>query len=356
MQVEYKILDSELDLIKAIMAKAHIWQPDFIAVWNIGYDMNVMLNVLKKNNIDPKDIFSDPNIPKELRYFKWVEGTDSRVTESGKFKPLNNEEKWNVVICPSSFYWIDAMSAHRFIRVGGKSVPGGYSLNNILKMELGSNFQKLKFEDDDNTLYIGGSQWHRYMVDNKPLHYIIYNQWDVISMLHLDEKTTDLKYVLAMLSSVSSFDIFNSGPKRIVSELHFFYLSKGMVLGTRPKTFDNDKLLGLGDWITLLPSHRIKENGAKVIKNNPNLRTNLRFMTADADQVSGYPSNTQAANVSSATTLREIIDIEGIDKEEFKLQNINLMFGSVNALEYCRIMMNFPSLEELSNKIENKQL
>ena len=54
-----------------------------------------------------------------------------------------------------------------------------------------------------------------------------------------------------------------------------------------------------------------------------------------------------AANVSKDTTVKELIDIKGIDKEVFRLQNINLFFGSVNSVEYCTTMYNLPNLYEL---------
>lgn len=66
-------------------------------------------------------------------------------------------------------------------------------------------------------------------------------------------------------------------------------------------------------------------------------------------QVSGYPSNGQAANVSKETTSREIIDIEGIDKETFRLQNINLLSGPINSVSYCTEMLNFPTLLNLEH-------
>lgn len=245
---EYVVVENELELILKTLEKAHIWKPDIIAIWNIDYDIPKMLEALEKYNIDPKDVFSDPNIPKELRYFEYKQGQKSKVTASGKFTPINPEEQWHTVIAPASFYWIDAMSAHRYIRVGGKTMPGGYSLDNILKHELGNRYQKLKFEDIDN-LGLAGIEWHQYMVKNKPLEYIIYNQWDVISMLHLDEKTKDLAYSLPILAGVSSFDIFNSGPKRIVDALHFFYIEHGKVLGSKPPRTEVDTVLGLKNWI-----------------------------------------------------------------------------------------------------------
>lgn len=72
--------------------------------------------------------------------------------------------------------------------------------------------------------------------------------------------------------------------------------------------------------------------------------TLIRLAVADADQVSGYPSNGQIANVSKDTTSKELLSVEGIEKDEFKKQNINLFFGAVNHIEYCSTMYNFPTI------------
>lgn len=52
----------------------------------------------------------------------------------------------------------------------------------------------------------------------------------------------------------------------------------------------------------------------------------------------------------------EILDIEGIDPKIAKLQNINLMFGQVNSIEYCSTMFNFPKLHELYSKEDIKDI
>ena len=70
-------------------------------------------------------------------------------------------------------------------------------------------------------------------------------------------------------------------------------------------------------------------------------------------QVSGYPSNGQLANVSKDTTIRELLSVEGIEKEEFKKQNINLFFGPVNHVEYCTTMFNFPTVYNIDDYVES---
>ena len=343
-KVEYLVVENELECIKTILKVAHKWGPDFIAIWNMDYDIPAMVKVLHKNDVDPATVFSDPSLPPELHSFKYVEGQKQKLTESGKFTPVNPEEQWHRVEAPAKFYWIDAMSAHRYVRAGGKTMPGGYSLDNILRAELGARLAKLKFA---NEVKHKGVSWHIYMATNKPLEYIVYNQWDCMSMLELDKKTNDLSMVITMLSGISDYGIFNSGPKKIIDAMHYFYLERGKVLATKPARIDGDKLLGLGNWIVLLPSYRVKENGLTVVTESPLVRVNTRAHVFDSDCVSSYPSDTVAGNVSRETTTREVLAIKGIDKDTFMLQNINLFFGEVNSVQYCSTMYNFPKLTEL---------
>jgi len=69
-------------------------------------------------------------------------------------------------------------------------------------------------------------------------------------------------------------------------------------------------------------------------------------------QVSGYPSDSIAANVSKDTTIKELASIDGVQLETFRIQNINLMFGKVNAVEYSTTMFNAPQLMELDKYMQ----
>ena len=52
-------------------------------------------------------------------------------------------------------------------------------------------------------------------------------------------------------------------------------------------------------------------------------------------------------NVSKETTVRELVDIEGIPTEVHRQQTINLSGGATNAIEFCTTMYNFPELVTL---------
>lgn len=274
----------EEELLFWIFNQAHKEQPDLIYVWNIDYDIPHIVKRCEKIGIDVEQLFSDPKLPKELWHFKYIEDSKNKVTASGVFKPKDIQERWNIVHASASFYWIDAMSAYHFIRQGSKTVPGGYSLDNILKTELGDNFKKLKFKDLDE-LEITGAEWHTYMLKNRPVHYIIYNIWDTMSILHLDDKTKDYTINLPLLSGCSSFDIFHQNPKKIMDAFHFVYLENGSVLGVKGRNDDTNDLLGLKNWIVTLPISRVSDNGLKVIEEDPNLVTNVRTLVYDSDRI-----------------------------------------------------------------------
>ena len=280
----------EEELLFWIFNQAHTEQPDLVYVWNIDYDIPHIVKRCEKLGIDVKQLFSDPKLPKELWHFKYIEDSKNKVTASGVFKPKDVQERWNIVHASSSFYWIDAMSAYHFIRQGSKTVPGGYSLDNILKTELGDSFKKLKFKDLEE-IDITGAEWHTYMLKNRPVHYIIYNIWDTMSILHLDDKTKDYTINLPLLSGASSFDIFHQNPKKIMDAFHFVYLENGSVLGVKGRNDDTNDLLGLKNWIVTLPISRVSDNGLKVIEEDPNLVTNVRALVYDSDQHMNLRSN-----------------------------------------------------------------
>lgn len=358
-KMSYKLVEDELELLKVLINKAHEWQPDFLAVWNINFEMTIFKKLCVKYNVDIKDIMSDPNVPKEQRYFVYKEGQDSRVTASGVRKTYEPKDKWNVVLSSSSFYWIDPMTIYNYIRAGGKKVPTGYGLDSILGHELGKEYKKLKFPNLSDEDEMDNIEWHKFMSRQHPIEYIVYNQWDVLSMLVLDAKTKDLNTTLPILAGINPYEIFNSNPKMIVNEILFVYLENGCVLGS--KGVEDDKLdnLGLGGWIVTLQNNLLNvENGKKCIKEYKELDTNIRTHVSDIDQTSGYPSNTIAFNVSGDTTTRSIINIEdeNIDTETMRCENINLTMGPVSSLQYCQTMLNFPTLQQLDIFINNRKI
>lgn len=104
--------------------------------------------------------------------------------------------------------------------------------------------------------------------------------------------------------------------------------------------------LSLKNWILTLPAH-MSVLGLPLIVEDIMMRTGIRTHVYDSDEVAAYPTATGVGNVSRATTRREVIDIPGIKETTFRLQNLNLLLGPVNAIEYCTTMFNFPTPDVL---------
>ena len=195
-------------------------------------------------------------------------------------------------------------------------------------------------------------------------------------MQELDEYTKDLCSTLPSQCATTPFYKFKSEPSKIADEYHFFLLGRGKVYATVGYTEDknnhkddidvednndysedhedDDELTGDGDvalslrhWIVTLQAAMNTGEGLQCILEDPNMRTNIRTHDYDSDCISSYPSDLMALNVSKTTNVREIIGIAKVPETTFRKQNINLLSGPVNAVEYCNYMFGMPELTQL---------
>lgn len=275
---EVEIVDSDVEVIKRCMNKMHEWKPDFMAIWNIDFDMPLMEKSLRNKGIDPADVFSDPSVEKEFRFFKYKQGPNKKVTDSGTVVPLKPAEQWHTVYTPCSSYFIDAMCVYQKIRMQEGSEPS-YALDAILNKVLG--IRKLNFKEAE---HLEKADWHIFMQTKYPFEYVIYNVFDCISMEELDEVTNDLSYTLPFFSEMSDFANFKSQPRRLVDKLHFECLENNKVIGVTSELLKSEfdsKVVPLTDLIVTLPAELRTNDGLKCIKENPNLTTNIYPFTAD---------------------------------------------------------------------------
>lgn len=350
-QIEWEVIivDHEYQIVEECFKRAHAWQPDWVAVWNIDFDMQKSIRALEKAGIHPKDVFSDPRVPKHFRHFRYKQGSNQKVTASGKVTPIKPAAQWHTVYCPASFYFIDAMCAYKHIRTGKQEEPS-YSLDAILDKHLG--IRKLKFEEAEGLVKL---DWHKFMQEKYPLEYVIYNVFDCVSMEELDEKTNDLRYQLPLFSGHSDFEHFRSQPRRLVDDLHYFVMNAGYVIASTSDEMADDydeETIGLDGWIVTLPAHLVVDNGLQVILENHNLRTNIRAHVADLDVSASYPNGGAVFNISKETTHRELIEIEGVAEIDQRMEGINLSGGHTNAVEFCTTLYKLPTFDELLAEFE----
>lgn len=341
--VEIGLWATPAECCKAVIAKAHEWQPDLVVVWNMNFDIPRIIAALEAAGESLADVWSDPCVPKANRFFKYTEGKSQKVTQSGKTMPLHPADRWHVVECPASFYIVDAMCIYKRIRTAKGNEPS-YSLDAILNKHLGKG--KLSLPEYD---HYHGLAWHRAMQSEQPFFYVVYNIFDCIGVEMLDEQTNDVCSTFPTLCGNSDFRNFTSNPRRLVDDLHYFYLARGGVIATTgvDMTDDNDEsVVGLNDWIITLPAHLVADNGISLIDGYETLRSMVRIHLADLDIEGTYPTIQVVANISKETTLRELSRIKDISEQHQRITGINMSGGVANAVEIGNMAFGLPTLSE----------
>ena len=100
----------------------------------------------------------------------------------------------------------------------------------------------------------------------------------------MDEKNKYLRVILPNFSETSDFADFKSQPRRKTDALYWFVQEHGKVMGCVGEAIvsDMDKMvLGMNDWIITLAPSLVADQGAKVISENPKLKTGLYCHNGD---------------------------------------------------------------------------
>ncbi len=348
-QLEIIEADTPGQACAAVIARAHEIKPDWMAVWNIDFDLPRVMEALQKDGYNLADVFSDPSVPAEFRYCHYKQGSQSKLTASGKHMPLAPDERWHVFTAPSSFYWIDSMCVYSMIRKA-KGRKQSYALDAILNDELG--LRKLKFKEAD--AYEKGA-WHTFMQTYYKIEYLVYNIFDCISVEMLDEKTKDLEITISELCEHSEYQHMNSTPQQLADDLHFFYLDRGRVIASRSDQMadENDEsVVSMDGWIITLAAHLVADEGLKLFSDVPNIRSLWRMWVSDLDVKSAYPYTQIILNISKATTMLELCSIEGVLENDRRIAGLNMTGGDVNVIDFCTRIYKAPQLIKLAEQFE----
>lgn len=468
LNIKIEVVESPADIVIQCLRRLHQWKPDFFGFWNIDFDMSKILATLKHYDIDPAEVFSDPSIPKQFKYFHYRQDQAMNTTASGVTKSKGPEDQWHWITAPASFQCIDLMSTYRVTRLAKGKEPS-YALDSILRKELnvdedavieteddlkgfiktankamadrsGShpywnvsnpaedkvtyetvtetiqvedeeeeleeldedddsvpdfddddtvsvyyefeehsyevehrepvyksvdelvwgvnvhagfkvnfklNFGKLKFKETD---HLNGIEWHIEMQKNHKVRYGLYNIIDSIRLEQLDERTNDLGSSITLFSKSSDYKNFNSNPKRLCDDMHFWYLNRAepCVIGTSSDQMVHpldQYVVGHDGWIVTLPSYMAGPNGIKCVKDLPDYRSLIWTHVADLDIVSTYPNVSQILNIARETTVMETAAIQGVSDHHKRELGVNLTGCRVNVLEIGQKVLNVPRLD-----------
>lgn len=346
LQWEIVIVDTPGQACYEVIQKAHEWKPDFISIWNMNFDIPKMVAMLEKDGYDLAQVFSDPKVPDEYKFFEYREGPAIKKTQSGKSTSIHHADRWHVCTCPASFYFIDSMCLFKRIRVAAGNEPS-YKLNDILIANGLDSKLKLKeleaFETD-------GDVWHARMQAEFKAEYMVYNVIDDVRLIDLDNKTGDISRAFPALAGVSDYSVYHKNPRKIVDDLHFFYMERGQIIASTSPSLDKNELdkfvVGMKDWIVTLPSYTIN-SGMRLFVDAPHIQTMIYRYLADLDITGTYPNEEDILNISKVTTAFETCRIQGFREEEQRYFGLTLTGGKSNALELAIRYASFPTPEEL---------
>ena len=330
------------DIVAEALRLSHQWMPDFMAIWNMDYDIPHIIAALEEAGYDPKAEFSDPSVDPEFQRFWYKQDKLIKETNS-KSISKHPADLWHVVYTTAGYYIIDAMCLFKKIRVASGNEPD-YTLDGVLDRHVGT--KKLRIPEADQ---FGGLKWHQVMQKDFPVEYCVYALFDCISVEMLDERTNDIGLTISVLMESSGFDYLPSLPRRVVDVLHNVWEKRGWIPGCVgadiTSTLDDD-VVGLDGWICTLNSYCVVKNGLFCISEVPELQTMFRVQTNDADILQAYPTGGVISNGSKATTAIEVIEIEGVDDLTRRRQGINLTGGATNAVEIAVELAGCPSFED----------
>lgn len=338
---EYFVGESELELLIWIASRINTNMTDFIGVWNLDYDYNVIADVCKKFNYPITNIFCHPSVPEDLHYLNYKYDTS---------KVQHNSRKWHRLATTGTAQWIDYMCSYSRLRTA-MGLANSYRLDAILKDNgIGG---KLHFDNLPDIDGVEQTEWHRRMQTLYPLHYVVYNQYDVIGLQLMEWKIRDFVGLHAQMKH-SSFMHFASQTRRAADDLYFKCLSANKVIGTPASdmTGEYDHLIPAVGGAVLRPG-RIDRRwvGLLPYDDAPTLVSGICVFVSDVDFSQHYPVMAMVNNISRATKRSTMLARDDFNADQITTFHSLMLSIDSNAVEIGTTFFNLPGFTEMEMEL-----
>lgn len=276
-----EIVDDEIDILINCFKVIHESKPDILAIWNMKFDIGKIIEACQRADYPIERLMSDPSIPDEYKHFEFKLGPSQKKKASGEITPIRPAAQWHTVETPASFYILDAMCVYRHTRMGEQEKKS-YSLDAILNNEI--QLGKLSIPELDQ---YEGLEWHVNMQKDHPIEYVVYNRFDCIGMILLENKIKDMSVILPQFSGSSDFSNFKSQPKRKIDELHWTVFKHKKVIGCTSKLIYDEEMdkdiMDRSGWIVALAPSLTTNDGLACIKENEHIHSKIYVHVGDLD-------------------------------------------------------------------------
>lgn len=346
-----EIVDDEFEAVQGIFDKLHnVVKPDMLSIWNLPYDTSKMVQAIKRRGFEPEDIFCDPSIPKDYRYFKLIEGAAKVLDANGVAESKDPCDRWHKVHCPSNFFWADQMSVRRAVRKH-LNKESSYALGRVLEKTFG--FGKLK---GDSAISQTGLDWHKHMQRHSKVFYCVYNMFDNIGAQLLDEVTLDLRSTFPAQCGYSDLHSYGSQGRKLADDFYFDLFDRGYILSGVSDQMEKEMdkhLVPLDGWISTLSAHLVHPDMLnKILEDLPESLTKIIKWVLDIDVKSSYPSTGVWMNLAQETTKWAMCRIRGVSMEEQRRAGLNLVSGKVNSIDIMVNICGAPTTMQLLQRFK----
>lgn len=330
-----------IDIIAWIFERIHENKTDFIGIWNLDFDIPTVLDTLKRHRVPYEDIFCPAALPKKYRYVRY---------ERDNKQSPDIFKKWHWLHATSYSQFIDSMCLYRILRTV-KGLETSMTLDNILKSnDLGG---KLTFKDDDpRTESLAGGEWHRYMQREEAYKYIVYNQFDCISLQLLEWKNDDLASMF-ILGGVSRLCKWIRQTRKVSDSIYFYALNSNLVTSSPgPEDVmvtEYDRMMEKVGGAVLRPE-RTASIGLRIFEDRPDLVTFLHNYVNDVDFTGMYPTAEMVCNICKETKISAGIQIEGSTKigtQNFYSLAVSMQENAVLMGEHYFGLPNYSEMDRL---------
>jgi len=325
-KITFFFSDDELELIKWIFKRIHEKAPDYISIWNMGYDIPTLADRIVFRGGDIADIFCSDEIPKKYRFYKYDKG---RVNKKEHWS-----YSWDYCRISGKTQFIDSMRLHSLLRKA-KGILPSYTLQYVSKKILGVG--KIDFDND---------RTHYEMLSEYFIEYTVYNIFDTLIILLMNMVTHDVESAIG-LSSTSLLENFNKQTIQLKDDFYSYCTENKAVIATTSGSqlkIEDEFIKNTGG--NVLSPYLMDDIGIPIIE-ELDAPTKLIKFTIDVDVVSDYPSITDAFNIAKETKIYTALYFENNHDRKIEELFIFLPTYDISAVRICNEFFNLPSYDEI---------
>lgn len=333
----FEVFDTEKELIEWTFKNVHNDRPDYVSIWNLDFDVPRFIKRMEANDMEPKDYFCHPEVPKEYRFCKYRRDDNPNLQHPS--------HAWHVLSCTGPTWWIDGMCLYSRLRKHF-GVEDSYKLDAICQKLLGSG--KLGFE---------GGGGHVDMQTKFPVEYCAYGVIDSVLLILLEELNNDITQ-MHMLLAYSDIPSFAQQTVQLANRFYDYCKQRKLVPASQVgkvmmKT--DDEIVNVGGNV-LEPglAWRTGMNRLRELQDLPGATSKLNYMVLDLDVTSEYPSISRAMNICKDTKIITLLGIEGHDKSQIVDFCGHFLATKENSVYLCNKYFDLPDYQEMADMFDTE--